>query len=191
MDNLQIISSNLTKLKNLAASVNSYYVYASTNFFTGFGEEELENFKVMKNFLDKVEIEITKSSNEIMAYALKDERLKNGIHLLIQEKKYSPLKELASLSNLRTLKISTDSLDTEDFSIFKDLIIEWANTPIQMVQALTRYNENLLFFRAIQTEQYEIMGTLSKALFLFFNYQNSSRMLKNYIIQLDLRPIIF
>lgn len=191
MDNLQIISSNLTKLEDLVESVNTYYLYASRHFFTNFGEDELENFKVMKKFLDKVEIELTNSSNEIMAYILKDERLKEGIQFLLQEKNYSPLKELSSLSNLKTLKISTDSIATQNISAVKDLLLERANIPVDMVQALSRYNENLLVFKAIQTDQYEIMGTFSKALKLFFNYESSSSLLKNHIIQLNLRPLKF
>lgn len=188
MDNLQILSSNLEKLEDANRSISNYYKYASKHFFTGFNENGLTEFKALKSYLDKIEIEITNCSNEIIGYIISDQRMEKGLELLMNDRRYSHLNELSNCANLRRISIRTESLSTTN-SELKDLVILWANNPIEKSRIINRYNNALLVFRALQTEQYEILGSLSKALYLFFNYESTSKLLKQHIIDLDLRPL--
>ena len=201
MDNVHLqlinsINSNLEKLENLRLYVNGYYEYVSNSFFSNFDNEQLSNFKKMKDFLDKVEINITNFSNNIMAHIIQDERLKEGVQILINESRFLHIKELEYIQNLqntRYLRYNPPAQTSQfsNLSNISNLVSRYATNPINLKEAIKNYNDTLLIFRAIQTEQYTLMGNLEKALKIFFNFQNSSRELRNKIIQLDLKPIVY
>jgi hypothetical protein len=188
MNNFQILDSNLEKIEDVSKSVSNYYQHASTHFFTNFGQTQLGEFKTIKNLIDNIEIQITNLSVQIVGYFISDQRLERGLDLLSPDKQYSQLKELSNLHNLRSLSIRTNNLSQSNSQLV-NLFLKWAENPIAKSQIISKYNDSLLLFRTLQNDQYELMGAFSKALYLFFNYESSSRQLKNYIINLDLRPL--
>ena len=126
----------------------------------------------------------------ILGYITKDKRLEQGLEILVKNKNYSHIKELPNMSNLTNLTLKTKSLDNNNTEL-ESIILKWADNPIDATKEITNYNNSLLLFRALQNEQYELMGNLSKAMYLFFNYENSSRVLKSHIIKLNLKPLKF
>jgi hypothetical protein len=181
-DNFQILRSNHEKINDIKETLHDYYLKASRYFFSGFGQEELEAFKVAKRFLDTCQMETNNCAIRIYGALESEKKFRYGMKII---ENLAPLKELSNLSNLEklTLKNINTSFNSSELLNF---ILRWEENSHNGTELMARYNETLMPFKNLQTEQYEIMGTYSKALHFFFNYENPSRKIKQYIINLNL-----
>lgn len=191
MNNLSIINSNKTKITDFIESLNNYYNYMNSKFFNGFNSETFEEFKSVKDFFDKIEVEFTNATNKIIGILMTEERIKNSLEFLNENQKLLPYPDLSNLSNLRRIELPNNTVRNENINAILPLIEKRINIPNDLINAINEYNELIKIFRSIQNNNYERYSFLNKALYNFFNYKPSSQKLREQIIKLNIQTLTF
>ncbi len=191
MNNLSIINSNKTKITDFIESLNNYYNYMNSKFFNGFNSETFEEFKSVKDFFDKIEVEFTNATNKIIGILMTEERIKNSLEFLNENQKLLPYPDLSNLSNLRRIDLPNNTVRNENLNAILPLIEKRINIPNDLINAINEYNELIKIFRSIQNNNYERYSFLNKALYNFFNYKPSSQKLREQIIKLNIQTLTF